>query len=84
MAEMNRRIQHSPIVCKRKAGFTVYDVHQDIPRQTTVFSPFVNFILVHSINNENICVEIFILLHEKFLQFEWLRAVVFQLNLKHL
>ena len=29
-------------------------------------------------------VEIFILLHAKFLQFEWLRAVVFQLNLKHL
>ena len=27
---------------------------------------------------------IFILLHEKFLQFDWLRAVVFQLNLKYL
>ena len=26
----------------------------------------------------------FTLLHEKFLQFEWLRAVVFQLNLKYL
>ena len=25
-----------------------------------------------------------IVLHEKFLQFDWLRAVVFQLNLKHL
>ena len=25
-----------------------------------------------------------ILLHEKFLQFDWLRAVVFQFNLKHL
>ena len=25
-----------------------------------------------------------ILLHEKFLQFHWLRAVVFQLNLKYL
>ena len=25
---------------------------------------------------------LFILLHEKFLQFDWLRAVVFQLNLK--
>ena len=24
------------------------------------------------------------LLHEKFLQFDWLRAVVFQLNLKYL
>ena len=27
---------------------------------------------------------VFILLHEKFLQFNWLRAVVFQLNLKYL
>ena len=26
----------------------------------------------------------FILLHEEFLQFDWLRAVVFQLNLKYL
>ena len=26
----------------------------------------------------------FILLHEKFLQFDWLRGVVFQLNLKYL
>ena len=26
----------------------------------------------------------FILLHEKFLQFDWLRAAVFQLNLKYL
>ena len=26
----------------------------------------------------------FILLHEKFLQFDWLKAVVFQLNLKYL
>ena len=25
-----------------------------------------------------------ILLHEKFLQFDWLRAVVFQLNLKYI
>ena len=29
------------------------------------------------------CISWFILLHEKFLQFDWLRAVVFQLNLKH-
>ena len=28
--------------------------------------------------------KVFILLHEKFLQFDWLRAVVFQLNLKYL
>ena len=29
-------------------------------------------------------VNVVILLHEKFLQFDWLRAVVFQLNLKYL
>ena len=29
-------------------------------------------------------ITLFILLHEKFLQFDWLRAVVFQLNLKYL
>ena len=29
-------------------------------------------------------IHIFILLHEKLLQFHWLRAVVFQLNLKYL
>ena len=31
-----------------------------------------------------ITVKDFILLHEKFLQFDWLRAMVFQLNLKYL
>ena len=31
-----------------------------------------------------IIIIIIILLHEKFLQFDWLRAVVFQLNLKYL
>ena len=30
------------------------------------------------------CITVVILLHEKFLQFDWLRAVVFQLNLKYL
>ena len=37
---------------------------------------FINWVANH--------VNIFILLHEKFLQFDWLRAVVFQLNLKYL
>jgi len=32
----------------------------------------------------NIIITPFILLHEKFLQFDWLRVVVFQLNLKYL
>ena len=29
-------------------------------------------------------ISVAILLHEKFLQFDWFRAVVFQLNLKYL
>ena len=33
---------------------------------------------------KNVLIRFFILLHEKFLQFDWLRAVVFQLNLKYL
>ena len=32
----------------------------------------------------SVIIWIIILLHEKFLQFDWLRAVVFQLNLKYL
>ena len=32
--------------------------------------------------NFDTIITIVILLHEKFLQFDWLRAVVFQLNLK--
>ena len=35
-------------------------------------------------NSQNAVIFSFILLHEKFLQFDWLRAVVFQLNLKYL
>ena len=31
-----------------------------------------------------VAIYILILLHEKFLQYDWLRAVVFQLNLKYL
>ena len=37
-----------------------------------------------TINVDNVGVPNIILLHEKFLQFDWLRAVVFQLNLKYL
>ena len=36
------------------------------------------------VNVEAIRVKVLILLHQKFLQFDWLRAVVFQLNLKYL
>ena len=32
----------------------------------------------------NFSIRLVILLHEKLLQFDWLRAVVFQLNLKYL
>ena len=40
--------------------------------KTKVLSPFLSLI------------KLVILLHEKFLQFDWLRVVVFQLNLKYL
>ena len=33
---------------------------------------------------KSIDINLFILLHEKFLQFDWIEAVVFQLNLKYL
>ena len=37
-----------------------------------------------SLTEGGVDITVFILLHEKFLQFDWLRAVVFQLNLKYL
>ena len=49
-----------------------------------------NVIALREIKGENFpfrfrrVVNHFILLREKFLQFDWLRAVVFQLNLKYL
>ena len=36
------------------------------------------------LNAQFLIISYFILLHEKFLQFDWIRAVVFQLNLKYL
>ena len=36
-----------------------------------------------SLTEGGVDITVFILLHEKFLQFDWLRAVVFQLNLKY-
>ena len=50
-----------------------------------LFTSFIVFLIYHITNNSYFClVFISILLHEKFLQFDWLRAVVFLLNLKHL
>ena len=37
-----------------------------------------------SLTKGGVDITMFILLHEKFLQFDWLRTVVFQLNLKYL
>ena len=37
-----------------------------------------------SLTEGGVDITMFILLHEKFLQFDWLRAVAFQLNLKYL
>ena len=46
------------------------------PRITNSFNIFALYAAKNNIE--------LILLHEKFLQFDWLRAVVFQLNLKYL
>ena len=43
-----------------------------------------NFVACWGFFREPIKIYFLILLHEKFLQFDWLRAVVFQLNLKYL
>ena len=46
-----------------------------------------SILFVHAINCFLLALRyilFFILLHQKFLQFDWLRAVVFQLNLKYL
>ena len=61
-------------------------MHQDI--QTTVFFSVCEFYLSSQYKQRKylcrVAIFIHVLLHEKFLQFDWLRAVVFQLNLKHL
>ena len=60
----------------------------------TVFTEFVNTLYtflnrcihtaIFNSNYKNVqTIMIIMLLHEKFLQFDWLRAVVFQLNLKY-
>ena len=45
---------------------------------------FENYSFITEITTIKCNIICFILLHEKFLQFDWLRAVVFQLNLKYL
>ena len=46
---------------------------------------FINISLPIPAMKVNVCdvLKYFILLHEKFLQFDWLRAVVFQLTFKY-
>ena len=46
-----------------------------------LLSPFL-FGIVHQDDKVNKFIPMIILLHEKFLQFDWLRAVLFQLCLK--
>ena len=44
---------------------------------------FLMMFLVSEVKSSSHDISFVILLHEKFLQFDWLRAVVFQLNLKY-
>ena len=41
-------------------------------------------LVIRSVKSLSSGISVIILLHEKFLPFDWLRAVVFQLNLKYL
>ena len=49
-----------------------------------LFENFIQFFMRAEITLPSFKLSPLILLHEKFLQFDWLRAVVFQLNLKYL
>ena len=57
--------------------------------ENQILTAFIEFVLLHhsilyDLSLVMISFNYFILLHEKFLQFDWLRAAVFQLNLKYL
>ena len=71
-----------PVMSKRKAPVTI---HTRFSRACSLFD--VRLVLQYAAETAVACnVEItsFIPLHEKFLQLDWLRVVVFQLNLKYL
>ena len=56
-----------------------------MPRQAVMLSFNLVIVIVIVVFYLAHCeITFFIRLHEKFLQFDWLRAVVFQLNLKYL
>ena len=54
-----------------------FDARHNKRRKDDPFNSLSEFVCEYDIR-------MFILQHEKFLQFDWLRAVVFQLNLKYL
>ena len=69
------------------------DGHQDVEEESKDRSPAALDIVEQNKNtdvgdavmeSDEVAIIIIILLHEKFLQFDWLRAVEFQLNLKYL
>ena len=63
----------------------ILSIHCNLPfyAQTAIFFSKLYSCGIHVIP-VTVIIIVFILLHEKFLQFDWLRAVVFQLNLKYL
>ena len=78
----------SPAPRPNPAAYLMLMTLSSVPREvfaTLFFSNIVNIETAEEIRTTG-CYKItfFILLHEKFLQFDWLRAVVFQLNLKYL
>ena len=76
---LNERRGSSEEISGHFKGYTQFHCH-------SVADPYPNKIFLFLRCRECIGAKIIkiILLHEKFLQFDWLRAVVFQLNLKYL
>ena len=64
----------------RTSNIEDLDIFKTTVLQIEATGNFKNFKRMQKIS----AVNTIILLHEKFLQFDWLRAVVFQLNLKYL
>ena len=62
---------------------TIFYFNFQFNKNVFYFNSIITTLKMDNRNNNNLILHI-ILLHEKFLQFDWLRGVVFQLNLKYL
>ena len=68
----------------------LWDTQRPLLQITNYWYIFPSCVILHNVAacinyiTVKVWIQLFILLHEKFLKFDWLRAVVFQLNLKYL